>query len=507
MAWTALVSLLTYCNALPNKFVGYDDDMLVLENEPVRQGRIGRILCRPIKGTYLPVRALSYAADHALFGTNPAGYHLTNVLLHTLNAMLALLVLRVLGLSALAAVAGASVFAVHAVHTEAVSWIAGRRDVLFAFFFLLAFIGYVRFRQSGNRLAYAGAVAAFVLSCLSKGVAVTFLPLVVALDWCSGRLRRPGLWRYARSLLPFVFVTAAALGVHVYMGGRSGAIRSYHGGSFGSAMHAMAGVAASYARLLLVPTHLCANHYFTPDWRPEWPYVAIGMGLVIAGITFAVLRPRPGFWVWWLLLNMLPVLHLVPLSTLQAERYLYVPSLSAAVLVGWAVSRVGRRSRLRAAALCAVLMGHAALTCQRNGEWRDAASLWRSCLRVRPHNPKGIGSLALIAQSKGQLARAEAGYRRSIGIDPRLPRSHLNLGTLHVAQGRDDLAEPCFRRALELRPDHVKAHVNLGLLLLRRGRVADADAQARHALALDPASRGARQLDRFVRAARQRGAR
>ena len=493
------MSLLTYCNALPNKFVGYDDDMLVLENEPIRQGRVGYILCRPLKGTYLPLRALSYAADYALFGTRPFGYHLTNVLLHTLNSMLALLVLRALGLGRIAALAAAGVFAVHAVHTEAVSWIAGRRDVLFAFFFLLAFLCYVRFRRRGSRTAYTGALAAFLLSCLSKGTAIAFFPTIVALDWRLGRVRRGRVWTYAKGVLPFLLITGVALAAHVYMGGRSGAIRAYHAGSFGSAMHAMAGVLASYARLLLLPIHLCASYYFDPGWLPAWPYVVAGIGLVAAGLVFAARWQRPGFWVWWLLLNLLPVLNFVPLSTLKAERYLYVPSLSFAVLLGWAVSRAAWRSQFAGVALCSILICQVALTCRRNGDWRDAASLWRSSLLACPGDPKGIGSLALIAQSAGQTARAEAGYLRALRLNPALPRSHLNLGSLYAARGRDDLAKERFQQALKLKPDHVKAHVNLGLLLLRQGRVVEAKEHARRAMATDPSFRGSIMLDRMVR--------
>ena len=498
----ALLAACAYLNALPNEFVGYDDHMLVLENPAVQEGRVRQILTQPIKGTYLPVRALSYAAEYQLYRGRAAGYHLTNLLLHGANSVLVVLVLHALGMGLGVACAAGGLFALHAVHTEAVTWIAGRRDVLAALFFLLAFWSYIRFARSGSRVGYWAGACAYVLACLSKGVAVTFLPVVVAWDWGTGRIRASGPGRYFRGLLPLVVITAAMLAVHVSMGQRSGAIRGYHGGSFPAAMHAMSGVLASYARLLLAPVQLCANYARGPAWQPSPAEAGAGVALVLAGAVWALVRRRPGFWFWWALLNLLPVLHLVPLSTLQAERYLYLPSVSVCVLLAWCTFRVRRRRQWAAAALCVMLACHAALTCRRNGDWSNAASLWRSVVRVNPANGKAVGSLALLAQGRGQWRRAEAGYHKAIRLDPRLPRTHMNLGSLYALRGRDDLAEPAYRHALSLREDLVKAHVNLGLLLCRTGRAAAAAAHMRRCRELEPQSPAVKQLEAQLRSAR-----
>jgi len=503
LVWIALLSFVSYISALPNEFVGFDDFMLVLENRPVKEARLGHILCRPIRGTYLPVRALSYAAEYAVFGARPFWFHLTNVVLHTANSMLVLVVLRAAGTALPVAFAAASLFAVHAVHTEAVTWISGRRDVLFAFFYLIAFLGYVQFRRKGCAWAYVGSAAALLLSGLSKGVAVTFLPMIVAWDWCEGRVRRGQLLGYARSVLVFGVITAAMLGVHVTMGGQSGAIKGYHGGSLASAMHAMAGVVAAYARLLCLPTHLCVNYYFAPSWRPAVLSVVTGLAVLAGGFAFAWLRRRPGFWFWWALLGLLPVLNLVPIGTLQAERYLYLPSISFAVLLAWAIHRSRLDRRIAATALCSILVAHAALTCRRNLDWRNTTSLWRSSLRSSPRNPKGLGALALVAKEEGLHRRAERGFLTALAIAPKDKRAHLNLGALYCQLGRTAEAATHFRRVVDLDPVNVKAHVNLGLILVHHGRIADAARHARRATEIAPDFYGTVKLNRLIQAQRE----
>lgn len=498
------MSFVSYISALPNDFVGFDDHLLVVDNPPVKEGRLGDILCRPSRGTYLPLRALSYAAEYAAFGAQPFWFHLTNVALHTANSMLVIIVLRALGTTVPVAFAAASLFAVHAVHTEAVTWISGRRDVLFAFFYLSAFLLYVQFRRKDCVWAYAGSAIAFLLSCLSKGVAVTFLPTIVAWDWCEGCVRRGQLRGYAKSVLVFGAITAAMLAMHVYMGGQSGAIKGYHGGSLASAMYAMVGVIAAYARLLLFPVHLCVGYYFDPSWRPAGLSAVAGLALLAGGIAFATAHRRRGFWFWWALLGLLPVLNLVPISTLQAERYLYLPTLSFAVLLAWAIrqSRFGRR--MTATVLCSVLAGHAALTCHRNLEWRNTTSLWRSSLRSSPRNPKGIGALALVEKEERELyGRAERGFLKALAIDPKDKSTHINLGALYIGLGRTAQAEQHFRRVVDLDPDNVKAHVNLGLVLFHHGRVGDAAYHARRATEIAPSFYGTMKLNRLIQAHRE----
>ena len=504
LVWIGLLSFVSYISALPNDFVGFDDHMLVVENRPVKEGRLGDILCRPIRGTYLPLRALSYAAEYAAFGPEPFWFHLTNVVLHTANSMLVLVVLLALSAAVPVALAAASLFAVHAVHTEAVTWISGRRDVLFAFFYLVAFLCYVQFRRKNCPWAYVGSAIALLLSGLSKGIAVTFLPTIVAWDWCEGRVRRGQLLGYSRSVLVFGVVTAAMLAIHVYMGGQSGAIKGYHGGSLATAMHAMAGIVAAYARLLLLPVHLCVGYYFDPSWLPAWPSVVAGLAVLATGLVFAVKRRRPGFWFWWALLGLLPVLNLVPIGTLQAERYLYLPSLSAAVLLATAIHRSRLDRRMTAAVLCSILAAHATLTCRRNLDWRDTASLWRSSLLSSPRNPKGIGALALVAKEEWQrYGRAETGFLRALAIDPKDKTTHINLGALYCELGRTAEAAKQFRQVIDLDPNNVKAHVNLGQILVHHGRVDDAARHARRATKIAPDFYGTVKLNRLIQAHRE----
>ncbi|MDD5630286.1 MAG: O-GlcNAc transferase, partial [Elusimicrobia bacterium] len=199
-----LLCALTFCAYLPALRGGFvwDDDYYAANPLLDQPGALRSIwTLEPAPWPYYreyPVVYTTFWMERKLWGPQPKGYHVDNVILHIINALLIWLLLKRLGLPG-AWLAGA-VFALHPVHVESVAWIAERKDVLSGLFFLSAFGGYLRFEEGGGRRWYWAALGLFLLGLLSKAT-ICVLPVVLLLmRWQRGQ----GIgWRAVRDLLPF----------------------------------------------------------------------------------------------------------------------------------------------------------------------------------------------------------------------------------------------------------------------------------------------------------------
>src|SRR3989441_12974604 len=134
-----VIVFLCYANSLGNEFV-FDDFLLVLGNK-----RIQIINSSLLLNSYRPIRDISYAIDYAIWGERAFGFHLTNLVIHAANVLLVFVLIRRFAESLLTATLAALIFAVHPIQTDAVTYISGRRDLLFTFFYLLAFHSYLTY--------------------------------------------------------------------------------------------------------------------------------------------------------------------------------------------------------------------------------------------------------------------------------------------------------------------------------------------------------------------------
>ncbi|MFI5403991.1 MAG: glycosyltransferase family 39 protein, partial [Planctomycetota bacterium] len=209
-----------YANAIGNGFV-FDDDLIVSSRANLRSLEgVGRI----VQDAYRPVRHVTYAIDYALFGRHAWGFHLSNVLYHALASFLVFRLVRRLR-SEPAAWAAALLFAVHPVQTEAVAYVSGRRDLLVTIFFLLGFLSYLNYRDTGRWRHVAALVAFLALGAGSKESAAT-LPAVLLLH---DLIVRPPSRRGFLFHVPFVLL-AIAFGIRVALGDASHQ-EGFHGGS------------------------------------------------------------------------------------------------------------------------------------------------------------------------------------------------------------------------------------------------------------------------------------
>lgn len=439
------VVFLCFANALRNEFV-FDDIYLVTVNKQIRSLNLPLLL-----SSYRPTRDISYAIDFALWGENPFGFHLTSTVIHAANVLLVFALVRRLTNDLVPATLTALIFAVHPIQTDAVTYISGRRDVLFTLFYLLAFhtyLTYYRSRWSAKTVAYFFLfLLLWMLSLLSKEMAVSLPILIFVWHFCdawgeeTGSLGRHVWQTFKRTLnrdkwfwLLLSIAGIAFTAYWVFIKNASHRVRlgitfDYWGGSFYLNMLTVVRVHAWYLKQLVYPTPIAqylgafeiSESLF--DWRLLVSVVVVGAVLAY-GFLMLNRDKLMAFAIFSYFIFLLPVSQLIPHHELLADHYLYLPIMSFGLFISLLLKRIGASGVISHKALYLVagivVVIFAVKTIIHNGTWKNERTLWS-------YNYKAV---------------------------PTSPRAALNLGNTYQYT-EPTKAEELFKRALELRPTPV----------------------------------------------------
>ncbi|MBI3090424.1 MAG: tetratricopeptide repeat protein [Candidatus Tectomicrobia bacterium] len=514
----SLLVLLAYGLALRNGFV-FDDVATIVANSLITDWRTWpdlfsrRYFLLAQEASYRPVVTLTYYLDYALWGRNPAGFHLTNLLLHLAAVLLlyrfAAGVLRAPRVAAWAA----ALFAAHPMLSEAVNAISFREDLLALDFMLLALLCLPPAQRGGRGQAWglAAALVATALALLSKEMAVTLPLLAILAHRAAARAAPPAGSAAARRASArrrsWPAFSALSLLTLLYLGLRFTLLQSQterrlhlpHVGALARLLTA-AQVVLSDMLQMLWPAAAQVEYparYATPDRMIAWAALVL-VGAALLG-TARLWRRSPGlaFGPAWFFVTLAPVSNLVAISHLKADRYLYVPALGYALFAaslaeklgarGWPRrGRSGKPSRLAAAVLTLTLMCYVPLSMARAGRWRSDAHLWRGALQERAPGARSLNNLGLTYAERLAHDKAFYLYARALRVDPRYQVAWNNLGNALLSRGRKDRAALASQRALLLDPAYAHAHTTLGVLLEERGRLEQALRHYAQAAALNP---------------------
>ena len=452
---------------------------------------------------YFPLKSSLQWLEWHLWGAHALGYHLVNLGLHVLSALLVWRLLRVLGLRA--AFLGGLFFAVHPLAVESVAWISEFKNTVSLPPLLLASIAYVEFDRSGSRGAKARALLWFVAALACKTSTVMFPVVLLLFSWW--RRGRTGA-RDLRATAPF-FAAASAMGLATLWFQSTRAI-----GLAGTPEGLLARVSqagwsiVSYARMSLWPSGLAPIYPAAPASWPAWaPWLGIGAVLGFFWLRRAGWGRHALLGSGWFLLNLVPVLGIVPMAYFRisprADHFAYLPLMGcvgvAAAAYGAAEGSSERRNgrgplaRLPFAIVaCAVIVAMALDAHAYAGVFRDEKALWSRAVERNPEAWLARNNLGKVFLQERQPADAAEQFRAAIRVQPDSPEAHANLGNALDALGMTEDARNEFRAALGIDPGFAGAHYNLGLSLLRAGLLDEAAGEFRKALKLDPAHASAR---------------
>ncbi|MEW6273031.1 MAG: tetratricopeptide repeat protein [Thermodesulfobacteriota bacterium] len=493
----ALVALIAsaYGGALGHEFV-FDDQALVVENPVVRLplSQAYELLVGSESGiVYRPLRMLSYMVDYQLAGgLDAAAFHLSSLVYHA-AATLALYALAWLTIgSALGASSAAAIFAVHPLSSEAVVYVAGRRDELVTLFVLLALLCWcallrqpppARFASHARRgrlgvrggLALAGMIAFSVLAVMAKESAIV-MPVLAALLW--GALR-DGVPRRAGGAGWAIVACAAALlvvGVWVYAAPLAAQLGEVVGGSLAPQPALSLRVLGRYLSLALWPGRLSADYrpyaFDLPESSLDLPAALAGLALllvVVAGTVLLLRREVAGAGLLWFVVALLPVAQIVPYREVVAEHNAYLALAGIALAAGQGLAVLfGARPRLAVAVAAAVVLALGLRSHARAADWRDDVTLWSVTVESTPGSVRGHYNLGVALLADGKLLEARAALERAVELAPRDPEALLTLATLAGRLGEFDRAHDLAARAVRERRDAGSLTV-LGWAQLSRG--------------------------------------
>jgi tetratricopeptide (TPR) repeat protein len=532
-----LATTLTYAESFRGEFIS-DDVTAIVENPLMRSlapANLYAIATSFDDANWIPLKVLSLALDHRLWGLEPAGYHLTNLLLHVANAIAIYWLLSRLGEPAGLAFGAALLWALHPVQPESVAWISERKNVLSTLFFLLAFHAYLGWSERPRPRAYVLLLLLYAAALLSK-VNTIVLPALTLWYEIVHRGR-------ARARHVVVALSLLALGVlvaWVNLHGNPSHGAAYHGGSLAVTMRTSATTIPRYLWNAIAPVDL--SYYYDVPLRSSWldPAVA-GAVLLVAGLVAATIwlgarRHPDAFWLAWFGITLAPMLNLVPFPALMNDRYLYMPLLGVLVpllrLGDRVLDRLGL-GRVRPAAVAVLACVLAVLTFQRVPVFRNELSLWadgglRTCyitadqpygarprleqirmleeeLRRHPDRACLYDTLGGYAYEERRLGDALQMLTRAAELDPDNATIALNLGRTELWLGRTADAIRTLERAVALEPPSFWAHLNLARAYLRANDVARARAALTRAQAIKTQAHFWQGVEQEVARAEQRG--
>ncbi|MBT0653835.1 tetratricopeptide repeat protein [Geomobilimonas luticola] len=506
-----------YGTTLTHDFVW--DDTYIIVNNPLLE-KLGNIpafflsedtIEESSTGYYRPVTYISFALDRAVWGVNPAGFHLTNLVLHIVAVLLFYAVTAVLFKKERLAFVAALIFALHPVAGETVNFLAGGRNTLLsACFGLLALLFHVRNKP-------VPALACFTAAIFSKEFALLFPAVFVLYDLRMQREKfRAG--RYAPFLVP----------VAVYLTLRSFAVQK---ANFLDAINLPDAVAAPYlvARYLLnmvAPFQLKVLYSINPG-TTSVILCCVFAGGVTAAVYYFRKHDEILFSAFWFLLFLLPVINIIPLhtTTMMADRYAYFSLMGFSLFLAAVIGKLnGRGMAVVVVALCAV---YAAIDMRHNGVWKNDIEFFTRMTKDAPERFVGFKNLGMAYYRKGDTARAveylEAGdtkrdisvnyligdayiywkenrldkaeksLRRVVDVNPSNPEPYLLLMMIHEQKGDSDTAQDYRNKVLgmvgsldKLMTDRTFEMCRTGETYMSKGQYADAEIYLWQALKIDP---------------------
>lgn len=479
-------------------FINCDDDVFVYRNPAVLNGLQMDSVSQVLTGTqdtfYYPLTVLSFMADAQLHGMNPAGFHLTNVLLHTGSVLLLFgFLVRLTGSFWKSAVV-AALFAIHPLQAEAVSWVTGRKDVLSGLFFMLtlhAYLSYVR-QSSFSWLRYGLVFILFFVGLMAKPMLVTLPFVLLLLDgWPLNRLKT----QFRRAILEKIpFFLAAGVFSWIALGATS----SIKDGMpvVQPALEWRAGNAlvscAAYIRQAVFPAGLGMPYPEYP-MNMEWLAYSFALLLLLSGVVIYYRKRIPALWVgWcWFLGMLLPVIGIVRfLGVARADRFVYLPCIGLFILLVWGAGCLPWKRWQKGGVAVSLILLLALAAHRQAGYWRSNFTLWPRALAVSESTLAYINLGAAFVEAN-EVNSAETCFQKALKMDPRDQDALYNLGWLRIKTHRINEGISYLQKVIELNPSRFDAHLALGAAYIASGETEKGIKSTRRALELRPGDPGA----------------
>lgn len=489
-----LITLVVFRQALSYQFIDYDDNEYVTENPNVQTelsvDSLKWAFTTGYDSMWQPITWISYIADWEVYGLDPYGYHLTNLLLHLLNVLLLFWILKGITGSLWRSAFVAALFAVHPLRIESVVWIAERKDVLSTFFFLLTIASYVRYARKPVIGRYLPVMALYALGLMSKPMLVTLPFALLLLDyWPLGRFapidKDRAFVRNWLSLLkeklPLLLLAVISSAITYYVQQKGGALESIGHISLGARSSNAIMAYAGYLGKMLWPAKLAVLYPHPLNSLPLWKIA--GSGLLLIAATLASIRVAKSYpyilmgWFWYVV-TLIPVSGVIQTGVhAMADRFTYIPLIGIFIAIAWAIPDLLQRlirssqsyklvcsiglSTLSALVILVLMI----CTYKQVQYWEDSETLFQRAVDVTRNNYIMHYNLGRLYDEREEFDKAIEHYQASIKIKHDDIESQNNLGAIFARQGKTDEAIKQFKIALKINRRYTRAYYNWGLTM------------------------------------------
>ncbi|MEA3361376.1 MAG: tetratricopeptide repeat protein [Thermodesulfobacteriota bacterium] len=498
----SLLTIIIYSNTLHSPFV-FDDIPNITENPPIRltdinlaslkNAALGRTSKRPIPN-------LSFAINFYMERYNVRGYHIVNIVIHTINGILVyLLALAVftqlkgnpketslqINLMSLFA---SLIFVAHPINTQSVTYIVQRMNSMAVMFYLLSFFLYIRARLSNIKwrkwALFSGVIISGILALGSKQIAATLPFIIILYEWYFFQDMKAS---WLKKNIPYLMIPIIVLAVLalIYMGENpiNRILAGYGSRDFTLIERVLTQfrIIIFYISLLILPlpSRLNLIHHISTSQSLINPITTlISLLIIVVLITLSVYWARKkrliSFAILWFFINLAIESSFIGLEMIFEHR-LYLPMVGFSLMVSYIIFNYLVNRRRLTIGVCVViimLLGYGAYV--RNRTWRDGITLWSDVVAKNPLSYRGYNNLGRALVRHGRLQEAISQYAISLRVKPDYIKAHNNLGNAFMRQGFTEKAIDEYLEALKIKPDYEKAHNNLGLALASQGRLKEA---------------------------------
>lgn len=489
--------LLIFTQTYSHEFVNFDDNTYITANPHIQKGftldSLTWAATTGHEGNWHPLTWLSHMLDYDLYGQAPMGHHLTNVFLHAVNTILLFLLLTKLTGATCRSFFVAALFAVHPLHVESVAWAAERKDVLCAFFWLIAMLLYVRYVERPNPVRYLALSAVFVLGLMCKSIIVALPLTLLVIDYwpllrganAAGRSvlppqdNTPG--RFSGHLLdkvPLLLLATVSAVLTFRMQAQAGSLNpvDLHNFLLNCGNAALSYV--NYMAKMVWPVKLAVFYPFVAE-TVTVTKVLLATALLATVTVLALLwRRRYPYllagWLWYLL-TLLPVIGILRIGRhALADRYTYMPLVGLFIVVVWGLAdlftALGLQKKTIAVFAGAIIAALMFTAFRQVGYWQNSYTLFRHAADVTVNNCITQNNLGEALFSKGQYDEAYPHIVEAIRIKPDFEVAFNNLGIINFKKGRVADAEGAFLTSLRLKPSYAIARYNLAVMYANLGK-------------------------------------
>jgi tetratricopeptide (TPR) repeat protein len=481
------------------EFTNYDDDKYVSQNNHISSGFSGDnlkwLFTRDI-GRWHPLTGITHMLDCKLFGLNPGGHHLTNLLLHIANTLLFFVIFKRATGALWKSAFVAALFAIHPLHVESVAWISGRKDLLSTLFWILTIGAYFRYVESRSLGWYAIAIVLFALGLLAKPMVVTLPFVLLLLDyWPLERFEFKIPLRLIWEKVPFLIIAGFASIITFFLFRSVGQVQNIKALPLISRVNNAVIAYVKYIEKMIWPAGLAANYPYSENTMPTWQIIAAAVLLLAITVRVILLGKKYKYLPvgWFMFLGTLvPVIGLIQINALSmADRYTYLSLTGLFIIVAWGTTELLAKWEYKRIVLSlssvVVILVLSVYAWFQTGYWRNSINLFSHVLEVTSRNRLAYYNRGCAYYDKEEYDLAISDYSKAIEIESNDVKAYYNRGNAYAkGKGEYDLAISDFNKALQCDPGLVNVYQNMGKTLSLQGKLEEAAKNFREALSREP---------------------